>query len=144
MTPDTPLRILVVEDDPSQASLIETVFSRGGERAEVYLTRSAEEAITHLGGPAPDADLERSPLPDVIVLDIRMEGAGGLGFLEWYAGQDRLRHIPTIVFTAVEDSDLERRCMMLGAREFKVKPWSFTELVPLVHQVVDRTQPKRD
>ena len=136
--------ILLVEDDPSHATLIKAVFSHGDADAHVHVTRSAEEAIAYLQGPWPDEDFGRDQLPDIIVLDIEMEGIGGLGFLEWYARQSRIQHLPVVVFTSSDDADLARRCMTLGAREFKVKPADFSELVPVVHQVLDRWGAERD
>ena len=41
-----------------------------------------------------------------------------------------------VVFTASEDEDLERRCLELGAREFKVKPADYSELVTIVQHVL--------
>ena len=130
---DTPYSILVVEDDPVQAALLEAVCSRGELRAHVHVTRSAEEAITYLERPEPAPDTARLT-PDIILLDIFMTGMGGLGFLEWYTGQQRLQHVHVVVFTSSEDKDLERRCMSLGAREFVVKSWDFTELLPVLFQ----------
>ena len=73
-----------------------------------------------------------------------MEGIGGIGFLEWYASQRGMQHVPVVVFNSLEDPDLAHRCMTLGAREFKVKPADFSELVPVVHQVVDRWGEEQD
>ena len=143
MTADTPYSILVVEDDPVQATLLTAVFSHGDARAHVHETRSAEEAITYLDRPEPDTHIS-SLLPDLILLDIFMEGMGGLGFLEWYSQQHRLRHIPVVVFTSSEDEQLARRCKTLGAREVRVKPWDFTEMLPVVHGVLDRWEQDAD
>ncbi len=133
MTADTPYSILVVEDDPSHATLLKAVCSSGDPQARVHVTRSAEEAITYLERTGPDTD-KASLLPDIIVLDIFMEGIGGLGFLESYARQHRLQHIHVVVFTSSEDKELASRCMSLGAREFVVKSWDFTEVLPVLFQ----------
>ena len=74
------------------------------------------------------------------MLDIKMEGMGGLGFLEWYASEPRIAHVPIVVFTSSEDVDLERQCLALGAREFKVKPADYSELVTIVQHVLKRWQ----
>ena len=81
MTRSTPYWVLVVEDDPTSALLIKAVFSHRDEKAHVPVARSAEEAIAHLTGPWGDADFGHNVLPDIIVLDILMEGVGGFGFL---------------------------------------------------------------
>jgi CheY-like chemotaxis protein len=135
---DTSHSILVVEDDPHQATLLKRVCSRGDPQAHVHVTRSAEEAIAYLNRPGPDTGVA-SPVPDIILLDVLMEGIGGLGFLEWYSQQPTFQHIHVVVFTSSSDDDLARRCMSLGAREFIVKSWDFTEVLPvLLQNLADR------
>ncbi len=143
MTRSTPYWVLVVEDDPTSALLIKAVFSHRDEKAHVQVARSAEEAIAHLTGPWGDADFGHNVLPDIIVLDILMEGVGGLGFLEWFRGRHKI-DLPIVVFTSSQDPDLKRQCLALGAAEFKVKPTDFSELVEVVHRVLDRWEPGGD
>ena len=69
-------------------------------------------------------------------------GMGGLGFLEWYASQPYMADVPVVVFTSSEDPDLPRQCFALSAREFKIKPTDFAELVEVVHQVLDHWLPE--
>ena len=130
---ETPYSILLVEDDADQATLLKAVCSRGDPQAHVHVTRSAEDAISYLTRPEPDTDMA-SLLPDIILLDVFMEGIGGLGFLEWYSQQPAFQHIHVVVFTSSEDDDLARRCMSLGAREFVVKSWDFTDVLPVLFQ----------
>ena len=131
---------LVVEDDPDHVMFIKAVFAHFDANAHISVARNAEEAIAHMRGPWRDTDLRGCALPDVIVLDIVMAGLGGLGFLEWYAGEPQIAHVPIVVFTASKDVDLERKCRALGAREFKVKPADFSALVPLVQRVLGKWQ----
>ncbi len=130
---DTPHSILIVENDPHQANLLKVVCSRGDRKAHVHVVRSAEEAISYLESPESDTDMA-SLLPDIILLDVFMEGIGGLGFLEWYSQQPTFQHIHVVVFTSSEDEDLAQRCMSLGARECMVKSWNFTEVLPVLFQ----------
>ena len=142
MTHGTPYWVLVVEDDPIDAFLIKAMFSHRDEQAHVQVACSAEEAIAQLTGPWGDADFGHNVLPDIIVLDILMEGVGGLGFLEWFRGRHKI-DLPIVVFTSSQDPDLKRQCLALGAAEFKVKPTDFSELVNIVHRVLDRWEPGR-
>jgi len=134
--------VLIVEDDPQHALLIKAVFAHFDAHAHISVVNSAEEAIVQIAGPWSGMDQGLTELPDVIVLDIKMAGMGGLGFLRWYAGDLQIAHVPVVVFTSSQDPGLERLCYSLGAREFKVKPADYSELVPLVQGVLDRWQPQ--
>lgn len=143
MNATRPYNVLIVDDDPDHVLLIEIVFRHLDANARVSVTWSAEEAIAHLERPRRDADERHGELPDVIVLDVNMPGRGGVGFLEWYSRHPSVAHIPVVVFTATGEGGLAQQCFALGAREFKVKPRDFTELVPVVHGVLDRWHPSR-
>lgn len=134
--------VLIVEDDPHHVLLIKAVFAHFDANAHISVVNSAEEAIVQIAGPWSDMEQGPAELPDVIVLDVKMAGMGGLGFLRWYAGDPRIAHVPVVVFTSSQDPGLERLCLSLGAREFKVKPADYSELVPLVQGVLDRWQPQ--
>ena len=135
--------VLVVEDDPTDALLIKAVFSHRDDKAHVQVARSAEAAMAILTGPWGDDDFGHDVLPDIIVLDILMEGVGGVGFLKWFRGRHKI-DLPILVFTSSQDPELKRQCIALGAAEFKVKPTDFSELVDVVHGVLDQWEPGSD
>jgi len=136
-----PYRVLVVDDDTDQATLVEIVFAHLDANARLSVAWSAEDAIAHLEGNQRLGTESPKKLPDVIVLDINMPGMGGIGFLEWYSTREDLQHIPVVVFTSDGDPGLVERCLSLGAWEFKQKPSNFAELVPIVQRVLDRWHP---
>ncbi len=145
MRPDARYAVLVVEDDPNHSLLISSAFAHGAPGAKVHLTERAEEAISYLLGLRAASGSHPIAVPDVIVLDMSMPGIGGIGFLKWLELQEKwARDIPVIVFTSSTDPDLARRCLSLGAREFKEKPADFGELVELVGRVLQRGRPKQN
>ena len=142
-TGSTGYTVLVVEDDPDDAFLIKAVFAHLDARAHIAVTHTAEEAIAYLEGPWVGTDLGRTEKPpDMIVLDILMPGIGGLEFLRWFASHPEWAYLPDVVFTSSEDPDLADKCFALGAWEFKTNPSDFTELVTVVHRVLDRWLPE--
>lgn len=129
--------VLIIEDEEDHVLLIKAVFEHFEERAHITVANTAEEAIAQFEGPWAGGDRAQADLPDVIVLDIHMPGIGGMGFLEWYKERDLQEVLPVVVFTSVQDPDLADRCFALGAKEFKLKPTDFRELVPLVRRVLE-------
>lgn len=124
-----PTTILVVEDNPDEAELIEAVFATGLSYTQVDIAFSGEEAREYL--------LEKDP-PALVTLDLMLPDTNGLEVLEWMAGDDRFADIPVIIFTSSSDPEHARRAYSLGARRYLVKPAKFGGLVRAVKEELDR------
>ncbi len=64
---------------------------------------------------------ERDP-PDVILLDLQMPGGTGLAFLKKRNASSRLRNVPVIVITGMEDALVRRMAEQQGAQTIFSKP----------------------
>ena len=103
--------VLVVDDDPTQRRLIQSVLEREG--LVVIQAETGEQAIDRLtAGAACEA----------IMLDLVMPGLGGLATLK----EMRLRGFtqPVVVLTATGGIDTVVQAMQAGAQDFFVKPAS--------------------
>jgi len=141
---DEPDTVLVVEDDPAHAALIEAAFHYRSISWHVHVTMSSEEATAYLRGFRPFHARRRYPLPDVIILDLGLQGVGGLDFLRWMDGRDEpWSEVPIIIFTAARQPTIAAQAVALGAREVLVKPADFTELVQTVTDLLQRWRPRR-
>lgn len=69
-------------------------------------------------------DLLSTEAVDVILLDLLMPVLDGYATLERIKADERLRHLPVIVITAVEDLDSVVRCIELGATDYLPKPFN--------------------
>ncbi len=121
-------RILLVEDDPDIARIVETYLRRGGFEVEVVHDGSSglERALT-----AP---------PALIVLDLMLPGLDGFELLK------RLRptlSTPVIMLTARGEAEDRLEGFEHGADDYVPKPFHPPELVARVKAVLRRTQPKR-
>lgn len=133
--------VLVVEDNDDHAALIQAAFSYGAPLASVHVTGSSEEAMDYLQGKWPFTDRRRFPAPEVIILDIGLPGMDGLGFLRWLSTRNEpWANTPVVVFSGAADRTTTHLAFALGAREVKVKPSDFGELVDVVTHVLARWQ----
>jgi DNA-binding response OmpR family regulator len=131
--------VLVVEDEPDHAALIQAAFAYRAFPCTVHVTGSSEEAMDYLLGRWPFDNRARHPLPGIVILDLGLPGADGLDFLRWLAARrEPWSRTPTVVFTANADRAVAAQALSLGAKEVKVKPTDFTELVDIVEQVLRR------
>lgn len=110
--PSTPLRVLIVEDEPLFA-----------EQLEMTLTQLNYQVL----GPAPDAAAVRAllappaPLPDIVLLDINLRGNGPDGVeLGRYLVEEH--SLPLIFLTSRADGASFARARELGPAAYLVKP----------------------
>ncbi|MEV0523912.1 response regulator transcription factor [Streptomyces sp. NPDC050439] len=120
-----PLKVLVVDDDPTVAEVVAGYLERGG-----YTVDRAED------GPGA---LERAGVlrPDLVVLDLMLPGMDGLEVCR------RLREkgpVPVIMLTARGDEDDRILGLEVGADDYVTKPFSPRELVLRVDSVLRRSR----
>jgi len=71
--------------------------------------------------------LQSRPI-DLVLLDVMMPGLNGYAVLERMRVDDRLRHIPVIMISALDEIDSVIRCIELGAEDYLSKPFNPTLL----------------
>ncbi len=69
--------ILIVEDDPDDAALIEALLNVSLVHAKIHRVVSASEARSYLAGKGPYKDRQLYPLPSLILLDLGLPGSSG-------------------------------------------------------------------
>jgi DNA-binding response OmpR family regulator len=114
--------ILVVEDEPNIATLVQTYLQRAGYGT--LWVRSGEEAL---------AELRRHPVK-LVVLDIGLPGIDGLEVCRRIAGE-----LPVIMLTARDEEPDRVAGLELGADDYVTKPFSPRELTARVKAVLRRT-----
>ena len=65
---------------------------------------------------------------DLVLLDVMMPDLNGYEVLERMRADDRLRHIPVIMISALDEIDSVIRCVELGAEDYLSKPFNPTLL----------------
>ncbi len=73
---------------------------------------------------------------DAAVLDVRMPGLTGLELLQYMKTCDSTRDIPVVMLTGLEDRDLKRQALDLGAADLLNKPVQCEDLVARLKNVL--------
>ena len=110
-----PETILAVDDTPTNISLLAGLL---GEQYKVKAATNGAKAL----------ELAAANPPDLILLDIMMPGLSGYDVLERLRADVRLRHIPVIMISAVDEIESVIRCIELGAEDYLPKPFNPTLL----------------
>ena len=123
-----PSRILVVEDDPDIAELVEYHLSRAG-------------FSTCVVGTGTDALAQIRQRPDLVVLDLMLPGLSGLEICRKMRSDPQTASVPIIMLTARAEEESRVQGLELGADDYVTKPFSPRELVARLRAVLRRTQP---
>jgi len=126
--------ILLVEDDPNDALLIQRAFQKAGFRNKLRVVSDGAEATDYLAGRGSYANRQRFPLPFLVLLDLKMPGIDGFEVLQWARAEPSLKRLLIVVLTSSNlQADVDR-AYELGANSYLVKPVEFAEMVHLIHR----------
>jgi sigma-B regulation protein RsbU (phosphoserine phosphatase) len=85
-------------------------------------------------------DLLKSRAFDLVLLDVMMPGLNGYEVLERMRAENRLRHVPVIMISAIDELDSVIRCIELGAEDYLAKPFNPTLLRARVGATLEKKQ----
>ena len=123
--------ILLVEDREDDILLIRRAFQKGYINNPLQVVRDGDEAIAYLSGEGKYRNRAEYPLPDLVLLDLKMPRMDGFEVLKWVRGQPGLKGLRVIVLTSSQDMRDVNRAYHLGANSFLVKPMDFEDVVHL-------------
>lgn len=117
--------VLLVEDNADDEELTRLAFEENAIAAELVVVRDGPEALEYLFGSGCHAGTERSPLPRLVLLDIKLPKLGGHEVLERIRADGRTRHLPVVMMTTSGEARDRQNSTRLGADGFFRKPVDF-------------------
>ena len=127
--------VLVAEDREDDVLMLQRAFTQLGFNVPVQYVRNGEEAIAYLAGRGRFANRVEHPLPDLLLLDLKMPRKSGFDVLEWVQSQPSLSRLRTVVLTTSDDIFEVNRAYQLGAASFLTKPLHFSEFRDTIQAV---------
>lgn len=127
--------VLVAEDEDSDFFLLERALKTADERFTIYRVRDGVEGTDYINGNGQFADRVRFPLPQMLIVDLKMPRMTGLEFLAWLRSQPGRRVIPTLMMSSSEQAADVRQAYELGANTYFLKPSDFRSLVELCRRI---------
>ena len=119
--------LLIVDDQPENIRLLVRILNHAG-----YLD------ITTTTDSSRVAELHALSKPDIVLLDLHMPNQDGFAVLEKLApftfGVDRL---PVVMITADDSSEVKRKALSLGAKDFISKPFDQAEVVLRIRNLLE-------
>ena len=105
-----PYRVLVVEDDRSQAVFASAILRGAGMLAEV------------LAAPDGMIDALQRFRPDVVLMDLHMPGASGTALTSQIREHPRFGHVPVVFLTGDQDPERQVEALEHGGDDYLLKP----------------------
>jgi two-component system cell cycle response regulator len=116
--------ILIVEDSPTQAMLLQYTLEEHGY--PVSVAHNGEEALAFIN----------RRKPTLVVSDVRMPVMDGWQLCRRIKSEDDLKHIPVILLTALSDPTDIVRGLHCGANSFLVKPYQEESLLSRIRYIL--------
>jgi len=127
---ETLKKVLVVEDNPAFAAMIEkTLTTHHGVQVEaVYDGRSAIARVEKASAESEAA------LADLVLLDLELPMASGFEVLSALRGTERYRSLPVVILTHCDSEDEIERAYALGASNYVVKTKNLADAVSRIRE----------
>lgn len=121
--------LMLVEDNVDDIELFKLALTLSNLDSDIMVARDGPDALAMLIG------RENNPLPDVILLDLKLPRLNGLDVLRAIKGNPRTRAIPVVILTTSgERSDLET-AYEIGCNSYLRKPVDFSQFNEMVRNV---------
>lgn len=123
--------VYVIDDEKDIQDIIK--INLNPNSYQVHTFSSAEEA---------DEKLQSNVIPDIMVLDIMMDGMDGYDFCKYIRTSEKYKNIP-IIFLSAKTEELDKILgLELGGDDYLTKPFSVKELIARMKAVLRRTENK--
>lgn len=122
--------VLIIDDDLGFTYLLQKVLGESGiSVSQVASVTNASEATRYVAGIHP---YQTRRIPDLIFLDLRMDGMDGFGFLEWARLDPIGKEIPILVISGATAAGDRAKAAALGAMGFYEKPQEAAQLKEII------------
>jgi two-component system response regulator len=124
--------ILLVEDNPDDVTLTLRAFKRSHVMNTIAVARDGIEALDYLFARGAYENRAGTPLPTLIILDLKLPKLDGLGVLKALRADKRTRLLPVVILTSSKEEQDLISGYSLGANSYVRKPVDFAEFVEAV------------
>lgn len=126
--------ILLVEDDPGQARLIEKNLRRSNIRNDIVTVGDGQQALDYLFREG-EYTGSKCPRPLLVLLDLNMPVLDGYQVLQHMKTDEHTKRVPVIILTTVDDAHEVRRCYDLGCNIYMTKPVDYGQFSEAIRKL---------
>lgn len=123
------LNILLIEDEPEHRTITRLVLEGRIGPFRLMEVEDGLEGIKYMQGRGKYRNRSKYPLPDIILLDIRMPKVDGFEFMEEIRGDGLMEQVPVIIISTSTQEQEISKAFSLGAYAYIAKPINLDKLV---------------
>lgn len=127
--------ILLVEDNPRDEALTLRALKRNNILNEVIVARNGVEALDYLFGAGTYAGRDVNVTPQLVLLDLKLPKVDGLQVLQKIRDDERIDHLPVVIFTSSSEEEDVVKSYNLGANSYVRKPVDFDQFSEATRQL---------
>lgn len=131
--------ILLVDDNPMDVELTLAACREAHLNSCIHVASSGQAALAYLkdrkGSTRRNVGPNAGPLPDLVLLDLKMPGEDGFAVLRQIKTAPGLRRLPVIILTSSREDGDRARAYDNGANSYIVKPVAFDALLDALRQI---------
>lgn len=127
--------ILLVEDNDDDAFIATRAF--GTAQIDALITRAddGQAAIDYIQGTGIYTDRTIYPLPDLVLLDLKLPQKNGLEVLRWIRENEVFKPIVVLIMTSSSERNDVEQAYRLNANAYMVKPTSMNLMVEIAQHI---------
>src|SRR3954462_6068895 len=116
--------IFLVEDNADDEALTIRALKKGNIKNDIVVARDGAEALDYLLG----ADAKKKPLPQLVLLDLKLPKIDGLEVLKRIRADERTKLLPVTILTSSREEKDRLQGYMNGANSYVCKPIEMDQL----------------
>lgn len=129
--------ILLVEDNEDDVFFLQRAMKSAGLNYPIVVATDGQQAIDYLSGAKEFSDRAKFPVPELVLLDIKLPKVHGLDVLKWIRSESSLQTLVVVMLTTSHlEVDVDR-AYRLGANSFLVKTSASEKLERMLRSIHD-------
>jgi len=129
--------LLHIEDDPNDVLLFQHACQKAGLRCSLQVVADGDEGVAYLSGTGKFSDRAQFPLPQLVLLDLKMPRFNGIEAMTWIRSHEKLKRLPVVILSSSNHGVDIQRAYDAGANSYLIKPVDFNALVEIAGALGD-------
>ncbi len=129
--------VLLVEDNEDHAELARRALRTADSDCDIYHVKDGNEAIDFLDQKGDWTNIKEIPIPQLILLDLKLPKMDGIEVLKKIRATEKMRHIPVVIISSSDSPRDVAAAYNEHANSFVLKPSNFQDLEKLVTNLRD-------